>query len=44
MPTLIFGPRGAGAHNANEYVEVDSVLETAAVLLATALQWCGTSV
>ena len=44
MPTLIFGPRGAGAHNANEYVEVGSVLQTAEVLLATALEWCGTSV
>jgi acetylornithine deacetylase len=44
MPTLIFGPRGAGAHNANEYVEVASVLQTAEVLLATALEWCGTSV
>jgi acetylornithine deacetylase/succinyl-diaminopimelate desuccinylase-like protein len=44
MPTLIFGPRGAGPHNANEYVEVKSVLQTAEVLLATALEWCGTSV
>jgi acetylornithine deacetylase len=42
MPTLIFGPRGAGPHNANEYVEVRSVLQTAEVLLATALEWCGT--
>ena len=41
MPTLIFGPRGAGPHNANEYVEVKSVLETAEVLLATAMDWCG---
>ncbi|HEY6245154.1 MAG TPA: M20/M25/M40 family metallo-hydrolase [Pyrinomonadaceae bacterium] len=44
MPTLIFGPRGAGAHNANEYVEVASVLQTAEVLLAMALQWCEISV
>jgi acetylornithine deacetylase len=43
MPTLIFGPRGAGPHNANEYVEVNSVMLTAQVLLATALEWCGTS-
>ena len=41
MPTLIFGPRGAGAHNADEYVEVSSVFRTAEVLLATALEWCG---
>jgi acetylornithine deacetylase len=43
MPTLIFGPRGAGAHNVDEYVEVRSVLQTAEVLLATALEWCGTT-
>ena len=41
MPTLLFGPRGAGSHNANEYVEVASVLRTAEVYLAAALEWCG---
>jgi acetylornithine deacetylase len=41
MPTLIFGPRGAGPHNANEYVEVKSVLQTAEILLATTMEWCG---
>jgi len=40
MPTLIFGPRGAGPHNANEYVEVKSVLQTAEILLATTMEWC----
>jgi Acetylornithine deacetylase/Succinyl-diaminopimelate desuccinylase and related deacylases len=40
MPTLIFGPCGAAAHNANEYVDVGSVLQTAEILLATALEWC----
>jgi acetylornithine deacetylase len=40
-PTLLFGPRGAGSHNANEYVEVASVLRTAEVYLAAALEWCG---
>jgi acetylornithine deacetylase len=42
IPTLLFGPRGAGSHNANEYVEVPSVLRTAEVYLAAALEWCGT--
>ena len=37
IPTLLFGPRGAGAHNPDEYVEFDSVIETAQVLLAAAL-------
>jgi len=40
IPTLIFGPRGAGAHNVDEYVEVRSVLQTAEALLTTALEWC----
>jgi len=41
IPTLVFGPRGAGAHNADEYVETGSILRTAEVYLATALEWCG---
>jgi len=41
IPTLVFGPRGAGAHNADEYVETASVLRTAEVYLAGALEWCG---
>ena len=41
IPTLLFGPRGAGSHNADEYVEVPSVLRTAEVYLAAALEWCG---
>jgi acetylornithine deacetylase len=43
IPTLLFGPRGAGSHNANEYVELPSVLRTAEVYLAAALDWCGGS-
>ena len=41
IPTLLFGPRGAGSHNADEYVELPSVLSTAEVYLAAALEWCG---
>ena len=41
IPTLLFGPKGAGSHNANEYVEVPSVLRTAEVYLAASLLWCG---
>ncbi len=40
IPTLLFGPKGAGSHNANEYVEVASVLRTAEVYLAATLEWC----
>jgi len=41
IPTLVFGPRGAGAHNADEWVETSSILRTAEVYLAAALEWCG---
>lgn len=41
IPTLLFGPCGAGAHNADEYVVTASVVRTAEVLLAAALEWCG---
>jgi acetylornithine deacetylase len=41
IPTLLFGPKGGGSHNANEYVELPSVLRTAEVYLAAALEWCG---
>jgi acetylornithine deacetylase len=41
IPTLLLGPRGAGAHNADEYVETASLLRTAEAYLAAALAWCG---
>jgi acetylornithine deacetylase len=41
IPTLLFGPRGAGAHNLDEYVELPSVLRSAEVLLAATLDWSG---
>jgi len=40
IPTLIFGPSGAGAHNADEYVTTSSIIRTAEVILAAALLWC----
>ncbi len=42
IPTLLFGPRGAGAHNPDEFVEFDSVIQTAEVLLTSALGWTNT--
>ncbi len=41
IPTLVFGPAGAGAHNADEHVVIDTVIQTAEVLLAAAIDWCG---
>jgi acetylornithine deacetylase len=40
IPTLLFGPCGAGAHNPNEYVDVKSTIRTAETLLTAALLWC----
>jgi acetylornithine deacetylase len=39
IPTLLFGPAGAGAHNPDEYVEFESVIQTAEVILGTVLDW-----
>ena len=41
IPTLLFGPSGAGAHNVDEYVDVESVFRTAEALLVATLVWCG---
>jgi len=41
IPSLLFGPCGSGAHNADECVTLASLHQTAEVLLAATLQWCG---
>ncbi len=41
IPTVIFGPRGAGLHSAVEYVELSSVDECAYTLAALARQFLG---
>ncbi|RWN39229.1 M20 family metallopeptidase [Mesorhizobium sp.] len=38
---VIFGPSGDGFHGADEYVEIDSVVETAKVIAASVIDWCG---
>jgi acetylornithine deacetylase len=40
IETMVFGPGGTGAHADEEYVEVDSMIDCAAVLAATAREWC----
>ena len=40
IPVVVFGPSGAGAHAAVEYVDISSVLDVARVLKRTALQFC----
>jgi acetylornithine deacetylase len=40
IPTVVFGPSGAGAHAAEEYGDLDSVERCAAVLIETARRVC----
>jgi acetylornithine deacetylase len=41
IPTVVFGPAGAGAHETEEWVDLASVGDCAEVLLATAAAFCG---
>lgn len=41
IPTVIFGPSGHGAHAAVEYVELDSVVQCAQIIVATVAGFCG---
>jgi acetylornithine deacetylase len=40
IPTVLFGPLGAGAHAAEEWVDLSSVQASAEIYLATALDFC----
>jgi acetylornithine deacetylase len=40
IPTVIVGPSGDGAHAAVEYVDVDSVITTAEVLVRSITNFC----
>jgi acetylornithine deacetylase len=40
VETVVFGPSGGGAHAAEEWVELESVVRTAAVLARTAAGYC----
>jgi acetylornithine deacetylase len=41
VETMVFGPGGAGAHAAEEWVEIRSLEQLAEVLARTALEYCG---
>ena len=41
IPTVLFGPRGAYGHGSDEYVEIDSLVQTAQVLALTMVRFCG---
>ncbi len=40
IETVVIGPRGAGAHAAEEWVDVESVVQLAKILHAIALDYC----
>jgi acetylornithine deacetylase len=40
IPTVVFGPHGAGAHAVEEWVDLASVEVCARTLLATATEFC----
>jgi acetylornithine deacetylase len=40
IPTVLYGPAGAGAHAAAEWVDVDSLERVRDVVLAVAAEWC----
>jgi acetylornithine deacetylase len=41
IPTVLFGPAGAGAHATVEWVDVSSVERVRDVLVAVAREFCG---
>ena len=42
IPSVLFGPGGAGLHSVEEYVEIQDVLRCRDALSALARGWCGT--
>jgi acetylornithine deacetylase len=41
VETVLFGPFGTGLHSAEEWVDLQSVYDTAAILAAVALDYLG---
>jgi acetylornithine deacetylase len=40
IETVVFGAAGAGAHAAEEWVDVDSVIKLADILVEAAVEYC----
>lgn len=43
IPAVLWGPRGGNTHAADEYVEIDSLVDAAKTLLVFVTRWCGVS-
>jgi acetylornithine deacetylase len=41
IPAVLWGPRGGNTHAADEYVEIDSLVDAATTLLLFVCRWCG---
>ena len=41
-PAITFGAAGGNAHQADEYVDVDTLVTSTKILATTVLRWCGT--
>lgn len=41
MPAVVFGPTGANAHAADEYIDLPSTFAFAETLLLLIMEWCG---
>ncbi|MCI0626491.1 MAG: M20/M25/M40 family metallo-hydrolase [Acidobacteria bacterium] len=41
IPAVLWGARGGNTHAADEYLEIDSVIDAAKTLLVFVCQWCG---
>ena len=41
IPAVLWGPRGGNTHSADEYVEIDSLVDAAKTLLLFVCRWCG---
>ena len=41
VPAVLWGPKGGNTHTVDEYVEIDSLVDAARVLLRFVCRWCG---
>ncbi len=41
IPAVLWGARGGNTHAADEYLEIDSVVQAAQTLLLFVCEWCG---
>ena len=41
VPAVLYGPSGGRLYGADEFVEIESLIDVAETLAMTALRWCG---